>query len=107
MSVDFFEVVSTLVVALGVGSIVSAYILVKSQNKKWMFETKLVKYSNLIQAYQEYIAKQDENTRQSYVSCQKQVELVGEEEIINLTEQLYDNITNNNTELLTRENLVK
>lgn len=54
-----------------------------------LFETKLTKYSNLIQAYQDATLNENEEGRQYYVSTQKQMELIATDEIIELSQEFY------------------
>lgn len=80
----------TLFAGLGLGAIVSSLIAKHYEQRKLIFETKLIKYSNLIQSYQDaVIDNKSEALRQNYVSCQKQVELIGSDKVIALSQQFY------------------
>jgi hypothetical protein len=88
---DTWKIIATLFAGIGIGTIVSTAINTNFMQKKLIFETKLTKYSNLIQAYQECVAKnRDEVARQNYVSCQKQVELIGSRQILELSNKIYN-----------------
>jgi len=77
--------------ALGLGSIFNAFITTCYVQKKLLFETKLAKYSNLIQSYQDAVVdNKSEALRQNYVSCQKQVELIGSDKVIALSQKFYE-----------------
>lgn len=68
---DMWTIIGTLIGGIGIGTIISTLINTKYMQRKLIFETKLTKYSNLIQAYQESVAlKGDELKVQNYVSCQ-------------------------------------
>ncbi len=95
-----------LILGIGFGTIVSSLLTSYFQKKKFLFETKLIKYSNLIQAYQNVVANPNEIERQNFVSNQKQVELIGTNEIIKLSQEFYnrnDEVSNK----VTRDQLVK
>lgn len=81
----------TLFAGLGLGAIVSSWIAKHYEQRKLIFETKLTKYSNLIQSYQDAVVdNKSEALRQNYVSCQKQVELIGSDKVIALSQQFYE-----------------
>ena len=94
----------TIVSNIGFGAIISSLVTIHYQKKKFTFETKLTKYSNLIQAYQDCISNSDETRRQNFVSNQKQVELIGTDKIIALSQKFY--VTNANIGASIRDELV-
>jgi hypothetical protein len=77
------------------GTIIGAMVTKNYEKRKFVFEIKLDKYSRLIQAYQDAAAGgSTEILRQNYVSCQKQVELIGSDKVINLTKKMYHSKAN-------------
>lgn len=85
------QLIFTIVSSMGLGAIISSFLTIYYQKKKFTFETKLTKYSNLIQAYQDSVSYPDETRRQNFVSNQKQVELIGTDKIIALSQKFYNN----------------
>ena len=61
----------------------------KYENRRLVFETKLIKYSKLIEALQDAVSDSSEKVKQNVVSAQKQVELIGAKEVISLSEKFY------------------
>jgi hypothetical protein len=90
MDYSWLTTSSSLIAGFGLGAIISAFITISSEKKKLIFEAKLIKYSNLIQAYQDAAKDSNEVRRQDFVSCQKQVELIGSDKIIALSEKFYE-----------------
>lgn len=81
----------TLFGGLGFGSMISSIISKKYDRKRMILEVKLTKYSNLIQSYQDVVSGgSTESLRQNYVSSQKQVELIGSNEVVSLSKKLYE-----------------
>jgi len=70
---------------VGLGLILSSIITNRYAQKKLLFETKLTKYSNLIESYRDLESEskgEDINSRKlHFVSCLKQVELIGSDKI--------------------------
>lgn len=75
MSNTWLETILTVAAAVGIGTIISSLTTIFYERRKFIFETKMIKYSNLIQAYQDNAATSNEVNKQNYVSHQKQVEL--------------------------------
>jgi hypothetical protein len=73
---------------LGIRTVIGKYIQIKSENQKLIFEVKLLKYSKLIEAFQNSVSAHSEHAKQIVVSAQQQVELVGTEEIISINFQI-------------------
>lgn len=99
----WLTILVTFLAGLGIGSVISALIQKNYEHRKFIFKTKLLKYSNLITALQNAVVDSSQNSKQAVVSAQKQVELVGTHEIISLSEKFY---TNDNFHS-TRDALVK
>ena len=89
MICNWMNILVTFLAGLGLGAIASAMIKKNFEQKKLVFETKLLKYSNLISAYQDAVADSSEVKRQRYVSAQRQVELIANGKIIQLSKEFY------------------
>lgn len=69
--------------------IASTFITIHYQKKQFIFEKKFTKYSEIISSYQSATIDQSEEAKQHYVSNQKQLELIGTNEIIELSKKFY------------------
>jgi UDP-N-acetylglucosamine transferase subunit ALG13 len=86
---EWLSIGIALIAAMGFGSIVSAFVQKHYDYRKLIFEVKLHKYGELIDAYQKSAKDKSESARQNFVSAQKQVELIGALEIVKFSEQFY------------------
>lgn len=102
---EWISIGGTLIAGIGIGSIISAFVQKNYDHRKLIFETKLRKYGELIDAYQKSAADRSESAKQNFVSAQKQVELIGAEEIIKFSERFYEPGFSDNTR--NRDALVK
>lgn len=86
----WLSILVTFLAGIGIGTIVSTLIQKNYEHRKLIFEIKLLKYGKLIEALQNAVADSSQSAKQITVSAQKQVELVGTEEIISLSRKLYN-----------------
>ncbi len=96
------SIVMPLIGGIGIGTIFSEWLRTNRELKTLLFKSKLIKYSNLIEAYQECVADPSIQAKQNVVSCQKQIELIATDEIISLSNKLF---THPNT-VETRDKLI-
>gem|GEM_PF-4596811 len=89
MICNWISVLVSFLTGLGLGTIVSTMIRRNFEQKKLIFEVKLLKYSNLIAAYQDVVADSSEAARQKYVSAQQQVALIADSKIVQLSKEFF------------------
>lgn len=90
MTNSWMDLLVALIIGIGFGSIVSAFIKKRFEEKRLIFEAKLLKYGDLLDAYHNVVSSNSsEQMRQKYVSAQKQVALVGTSEVVQLSEEFY------------------
>jgi hypothetical protein len=105
MNAQWWQTILTISTSIGIGAIISSLISIHYQKKQLIFEKKLTKYSNLIDAFQNAALHKNEEARQYFVALQKQVELIGTDEIVKLSNEFYGPNSNQQSNLI-RDKLV-